>query len=88
MLILGDAIHAEDVECVNLALGGSNAIDARSADRREAQPALCPAHMPGRGPRYQRRRHSARRAHGMHRCAPIPSGPAGMPASAFLLWLS
>jgi hypothetical protein len=28
MLILGDAVHAEDVECVNLALGGSNAIDA------------------------------------------------------------
>jgi hypothetical protein len=54
MLILGDAVrdavHAEDVECVNLALSGSNAIDARSADRREAQPALCPAHMPGHGP--------------------------------------
>ncbi len=28
MLILGDAVHAEDVECVNLALGGANAIDA------------------------------------------------------------
>jgi hypothetical protein len=28
MLILGDAVHAEDVECVNLALGGSTAIDA------------------------------------------------------------
>jgi hypothetical protein len=28
ILILGDAVHAEDVECVNLALGGSTAIDA------------------------------------------------------------
>lgn len=50
MLILGDAVHAEDVECLNLALGGSNAIDAalRTAEKLNQLSArlTCPATAP------------------------------------------
>jgi len=82
LLLLGDALHADDVGWLNLALDGLEAIDAalRTVESlsqlwvRLASPATVP-------PSATHRRPSRRRALATNECEPIPSVPAGTPAS-------